>query len=194
MAHAQAQPLEHVEPTGIGAPKLGMWLFLSGEVVLFGGVIMTIVLFRISFPGWKEASEHTNPIIGSVNTFNLLTSSMLVALAHKMSATGNHGPAKLCILGCLAFGILFLALKWAIEWPTEIAHDYTIHSGPFWQLYYTATGLHAVHVLIGLIAFTIILVLYMGKWRPNFTLEATALYWHFVDIVWLFLWPLFYLS
>ena len=95
MAHAQAQPLEYIEPTQTGAPKLGMWLFLSGEVVLFGGVIMTIVLFRVSFPGWREASEHTNPIIGSVNTFNLLTSSMLVALAHKMSATGNRGLAKL---------------------------------------------------------------------------------------------------
>ncbi len=66
--------------------------------------------------------------------------------------------------------------------------------GPFWQLYYGATGLHALHVLLGLFAFTVILILYMGKWRPRHSLEATALYWHFVDIVWLFLCPLFYLS
>ena len=192
MAHAQE--LECVEPTGIAPPKLGMWLFLTGEVVLFGGVIMTIVLFRVSFPGWKDASEHTNTIIGSVNTVNLLTSSMLVALAFKMSSIGNHGLAKLCILGCLAFGVLFLGLKWAVEWPGEVSHGYTIHEGPFWQLYYAATGLHALHVLLGLIALVVILVLYTGSWRPRYTLEATALYWHFVDIVWLFLWPLFYLS
>ena len=196
MAHAQ--DLEHVEPTGIAPPKLGMWLFLCGEIVLFGGVIMTIVLFRISYPDWKYASEHTNTIIGSVNTFNLLTSSFLVALAYKMSSIGNHGRAKLCILGCLAFGVLFLGLKWGVEWPTEISHGYTIHEGPFWQLYYAATGLHAVHVLLGLFVFAAILVMYMGNWRPLHTLrnslELTALYWHFVDIVWLFLWPLFYLS
>ena len=95
MAHAQTHPLEQVEPTGIGPPKLGMWLFLSGEVVLFGGVIMTIVLFRVSYPGWAEESSHTNPIIGAINTFNLLTSSMLVALAHKtVSYTHLTLPTK----------------------------------------------------------------------------------------------------
>ena len=192
MAHAQE--LEYVEPTGIATPKLGMWLFLSGETVLFGGVIMTIVMFRISFPGWDEASEHTNTIVGSVNTFVLLTSSMLVALAHKMTSLEKFGTAKLCILGCILLGILFVALKWGVEWPGEISHGYTVQSGPFWQLYYGATGLHAVHVILGILAFTVILVLYMGNWRPKYSLEATALYWHFVDIVWLFLWPLFYLS
>ncbi len=192
MAHAQE--MEYVEPTGIAAPKLGMWLFLTGEVVLFGGVIMTIVMFRVSFPQWNEESTHTNTIIGSVNTINLLTSSLLVALSFKMSSLGKHGLAKLCILGCIAFGVLFLGLKWGIEWPGEISHGFTIREGPFWQLYYGATGLHALHVLLGLITFTVILILYMGKWRPRHSLEATALYWHFVDIVWLFLWPLFYLS
>ena len=83
MAHAQE--LEYFEPTGIATPKLGMWLFLSGETVLFGGVIMTIAMFRISFPGWDEASEHTNTIVGSVNTFVLLPSRMLVALAHTLT-------------------------------------------------------------------------------------------------------------
>lgn len=192
MAHAQE--LEYIEPTGIPAPKMGMWLFLSGEVVLFGGVIMTIVMFRVSFPGWAASSADTNTIIGSVNTLNLLTSSMLVALSFKMSTLGKHGAAKLCLLGALLLGALFLGLKWGIEWPGEISHHLTLHSGPFWQLYYTATGLHALHVLIGLFAFVVILILYMGSWRPRYTLEATALYWHFVDIVWLFLWPLFYLS
>ena len=121
MAHALAQELEYVEATGIAPPKLGMWLFLSGEVVLFGGVIMTIVMFRVSFPDWKEASEGTNALIASVNTFNLLTSSLLVALAYKMSTLGKHGAAKLLILGCIFFGILFLVLKWSIEWPGEIS-------------------------------------------------------------------------
>ena len=116
MAHLQE--LEYVEPTGIAPPKLGMWLFLTGEVVLFGGVIMTIVMFRVSFPLWAEESEHTNAIIGSVNTLNLLTSSMLVALSFKMSSLGKHGLAKLCILGCLAFGILFLGLKWGRKLET----------------------------------------------------------------------------
>lgn len=191
MEHAQQQQL--APTTGIASPKLGMWLFLSGEIVLFGGVIMSIVMFRLSFPLWEEESTHTNTLIGSLNTFNLLTSSMLVALAHKMAHTGRHGMAKLCLLGTLLFALLFLGLK-AIEWTIEIRHGFTIFEGPFWQFYYAATGLHALHVVVGVIAFAVILIMYMGKWRPGFTLENAALYWHFVDIVWLFLWPLFYLS
>lgn len=190
---AQVQTQELVESTGIPTPKLGMWLFLSGEIVLFGGVIMTIVMFRISFPFWDAESEHTNALIGSINTVNLLTSSMLVALAHKMTRVGNFRLAKLCLLGTILFGILFLGLK-GIEWTGEIQHSFTISRGPFWQFYYGATGFHALHVFLGIIAFTVILVLYMGRWRPRYTLENTALYWHLVDIVWLFLWPLFYLS
>lgn len=118
---------------------------------------------------------------------------MLVAVAFKMSRTGRHGLAKLCLLGTLAFATLFVGLK-AIEWAGEIQHGFTIFEGPFWQFYYGATGRHALHVLVGIIIFSVILILYMGKWRPNYTLENAALYWHFVDIIWLFLWPLFYLS
>jgi len=192
MAHAQEQVF--VEPTGIATPKLGMWIFLCGEVVLFGGVIMAIVMFRLSFPHWKESSEHTNTLIGSLNTFNLLTSSMLVALAHKMTSLRKYNIARACLLGTILLGSLFLVLKWAIEWPGEIRKGYTILEGPFWQFYYVATGLHALHVLIGIIALSVIFILYCTRWRPHYTLENTALYWHFVDIVWLFLWPLFYLS
>ena len=194
MAHAQEQELEFVESTGVATPKLGMWLFLAGEVVLFGGVIMSLVMFRLSFPHWNENAEHTNTLIGSVNTFNLLTSSMLVALAHKMTTLKNYTAARFCLLGTILLGSLFLALKWAVEWPAEIRHGFTILKGPFWQFYYGATGLHALHVLVGVIALSTILVLYMTRWRPHYTLENAALYWHFVDIVWLFLWPLFYLS
>ena len=194
MAHAQVQEQEFVESTGVATPKLGMWLFLAGEVVLFGGVIMSLVMFRLSFPHWNEEQEHTNTIIGSVNTFNLLTSSMLVALAHKMTTLRRYTAARFCLLGTILLGSLFLALKWAVEWPTEIRHGFTILKGPFWQFYYGATGLHALHVLVGVIALSTILVLYMTRWRPHYTLENAALYWHFVDIVWLFLWPLFYLS
>ena len=194
MAHAQEQELEFVESTGVATPKLGMWLFLAGEVVLFGGVIMSLVMFRLSFPHWNEEQEHTNTIIGSVNTINLLTSSMLVALAHKMTTLKNYTAARFCLLGTILLGCLFLGLKWAVEWPTEIRNGFTIHKGPFWQFYYGATGLHALHVLVGVIALSTILVLYMTRWRPHYTLENAALYWHFVDIVWLFLWPLFYLS
>ena len=171
---AQVQSQELVESTGIATPKLGMWLFLSGEVVLFGGVIMSIVLFRISFPFWNQESDHTNTVIGSINTVNLLTSSMLVALAHKTTSLGKYGLARLCILGTILFGVLFLGLK-AIEWTGEIQHGFTIFRGPFWQFYYGATGLHALHVLLGIIAFIVILVLYMGRWRPHYTLENTAL-------------------
>ncbi|MFQ6028206.1 MAG: heme-copper oxidase subunit III [Dehalococcoidia bacterium] len=191
MAHAQ-QP-ELVETTGIPSPKLGMWLFLSGEIVLFGGVIMSIVMFRLSFSGWAEESTHTNTIIGTWNTFNLLTSSMLVAIAYKMSRLGRRGMAMACLGGTLAFALLFTILK-AIEWSIEIHEGFTIFAGPFWQFYYGATGLHALHVLVGVVLFSVILVLYGGRWRPNYTVENAALYWHFVDIVWLFLWPLFYLS
>ena len=194
MAHVQEQELEFVESTGVATPKLGMWLFLAGEVVLFGGVIMSLVMFRLSFPHWNEEQEHTNTIIGSVNTINLLTSSMLVALAHKMTTLRKYTAARFCLLGTILLGSLFLGLKWAVEWPAEIRHGFTVTKGPFWQFYYGATGLHALHVLVGVIALSTILVLYMTRWRPHYTLENAALYWHFVDIVWLFLWPLFYLS
>ncbi len=191
MAHAHPQTL--TETTNIPTPKLGMWMFLSGEIVLFGGVLMSIVMFRISFPHWAEESTHTNAYIGAINTLNLLTSSMLVAMAHKMAVLGRDGMARACLGGTLFFATLFLGLK-AIEWTIEIQHGFTVTAGPFWQFYYGATGLHALHVIVGVIVFATIFILYLGKWRPNYTLENAALYWHFVDIVWLFLWPLFYLS
>jgi heme/copper-type cytochrome/quinol oxidase subunit 3 len=181
---------------GIPSSKLGMWVFLSGEVLIFGGLIITCVLFRLSYPQWHEFSGETNALTGSINTFVLITGSFTIVLAHKMVDQGNLKSAYLYIFLTIISGLLFLAIK-AIEYAGEIEHGYNFHSGPFWAFYYGLTGFHAVHVFTGTVINTVVLILISRRKKPGnprSLVENAGLFWHFVDIVWVFLLPLFYLS
>ena len=180
------------ETAGMPTGRLGVWWLIISEIVIFGGLLASYIMHRIGHPEWAEYASHTNTVAGGVNTFVLLTSSLSAVLAHK-AATEGKGPkaAKLLGLTCLG-GLTFLCIK-AFEWSHEIHQGYTITANAFWSFYYTAAGLHAAHVIAGMVAMAIV----ANQARRNMELqrvELVGLYWHFVDIVWIFLFPLLYIA
>jgi heme/copper-type cytochrome/quinol oxidase subunit 3 len=181
---------------GISSAKLGMWVFLAGEILIFSGFIITCILFRLTYPEWYTFAAKANTLIGAINTFVLLTGSLTIALAFKYAIKGDIKTTSLLILVTIISGLIFLGLK-AIEYTGEIHHGYTPLSGPFWAFYFSLTGFHAFHVLTGTVINTVVLVLIRTRKKissPPNMVENAGLFWHFVDIVWLFLFPLFYLS
>jgi cytochrome c oxidase subunit 3 len=198
----QFDDLEQQEQT----VTLGMWTFLSTEVLFFGGLILSYTVYRITYPGaWAAGSLHTNLLLGTLNTAVLLTSSLTVALALGAAKLGNNKIAFRYLTATLFLGLVFLGLK-GLEYSQHIHEglwpgpnydpDLPAKTQLFFYHYWVMTGLHAIHVIIGL---GVVSVMMLFCARDRFTpanhnaLEVTGLYWHFVDIVWVFLYPLFYL-
>ncbi|MFQ5876341.1 MAG: heme-copper oxidase subunit III [Acidobacteriota bacterium] len=183
--------------TGLPIGKMGMWWFLSSEVMVFGGLIGIYVLFRMASAGaWAEMARHVSTGIATLNTMILLTSSLTMVLAFAAIGDEDRRKTRIHLALTVFLGLAFLGVK-ALEYATEIAHGFTPLSGNFWSFYYTMTGLHALHVLAGVIANSALLVSAVrGTLWPatRQRVEYCGLYWHFVDIVWIFLFPLLYLS
>jgi len=181
--------------TGIPTGKIGVWWFLASEITVFGGLIASYIVVRLGSSGWSEAAAHLNFSLGLANTFVLLTSSLTMVLA--FAAVEDKDPKRLgTYLGLtVLLGLAFLIIK-AFEYTGEIAAGFTPAAGIFWSFYYGMTGLHALHVLAGVITNVILSIAAIGKvLRPNeHRVELAGLYWHFVDIVWIFLFPLLYLT
>ena len=176
---------------GIPAGKVGVWWFLASEIMLFGGLIASYIVFRLGGSGWHEASAHVSVTLGAVNTLILLTSSLTVVQAFAAAERGNAPALRLFLGLTILGGLAFLGFK-AIEYTTEIRAGFTPGAGIFWSFYYTMTGLHALHVLGGIVVNA---VLFLGsRIRTPWRVELAGLYWHFVDIVWIFLFPLLYLA
>ena len=186
---------ETLTATGIPTGKIGVWWFLASEITVFGGFIASYVVVRLGSSGWSEAASHLNFTLALINTFVLLTSSLTMVLA--FAAVEERAPKRLRTFLCLTIllGLIFLGLK-AFEYAGEIREGFTPGSGIFWSFYYGMTGLHALHVLAGIVVNSILLVEAVGDiLRPNeHRVELAGLYWHFVDIVWIFLFPLLYLT
>ncbi len=177
---------------GLPTGRLALWWVLASEIVIFGGLLATYVMHRIGHPHWGDQAAHTNVWIGAFNTFVLLTSSLSAVLAHKAAEEGNGVKAcKLLLLTC-GGGLVFLIVKSA-EWTMEITHGYTLTSNLFWSFYYTAAGLHAAHVVAGGIAMFIVAI-GAARGKNLHRVELVGIYWHFVDIVWIFLFPLLYIA
>ncbi len=177
---------------GIPTGRLAIWWVLASEIVIFGGLLASYIMHRIGHPEWADQAIHTNVWLGGTNTFVLLTSSLTAVLGHKAAAQGD-GPkaAKMLYFTCIG-ALTFLIIK-GFEWNYEISHGYTITSNLFWSFYYTAAGLHALHVIAG----AIIMLIVAETAKRNLELhrvELIGLYWHFVDIVWIFLFPLLYIA
>lgn len=191
------------------ADKLGMWIFLATEVLFFGGLFLSYTVYRYLFPSvFAAASRHTEVILGGANTAILLFSSTLMALAVRAAQLTRRKPLIWFLLGTAFFGIVFMVVK-----GFEYHKDFVDHLVPgtafqwheanpqaaeiFFWLYFATTGLHAIHVTIGIV---LMLVLALLAWRGTFQngnympVEIAGLYWHFVDIVWVFLFPLLYLA
>jgi cytochrome c oxidase subunit III len=192
------------------AARLGMWIFLASEILLFAGLFALFVTYRTIHPeGFAEGVRANTKVFGSVNTGVLLVSSYLVATAVHRVREGKLAAAKLLVVATIALGGIFLAIKF-----TEYGHHFHegIYPGAqgsffrahprsglpiFWTLYYFMTGLHAVHVTVGMVLLsTTLLGMRAGKITPRAPqrIEVAAIYWHLVDLVWIFLWPLFYLA
>jgi cytochrome c oxidase subunit 3 len=187
--------------------KLGMWLFLFTEILLFGGLFMLYSAYRARYPlEFHEGGQHLNIVIGVANTLILLTSSLTMALSIAAIQKNARKASILCLMSTIFLGAVFLVNK-AIEWSSEIQKGLYPNSPIlseraqgdqiFFGLYYSMTGLHGLHVLAGIILMSIMLVLVMKQKisRSNFNkLENAGLYWHLVDVIWIFLLPLFYLA
>jgi cytochrome c oxidase subunit III len=190
------------------AGTLGMWVFLVTEVLFFGGLFMTYIVYRSWYPGAFAAASHELDItLGTINTAVLITSSLTMALAVHASQTGERRLLLIFLLITMALGVTFLGIK-----GVEYYHKFTEHHVPgpafqfekeyfrhaqlFFSLYFVMTGLHALHMIIGLGIMTWML---WWSWRGVISaeyyspIEISGLYLHFVDIVWIFLFPLLYL-
>lgn len=187
--------------------KTGMWLFLFTELLLFSGLILIYIVFRNNYTHeFHEAASHLNVTIGVVNTIILITSSLTMALSlAKMQRGLIHSSSDLLWI-TIGLGMVFLMNKF-VEWYEKIQHGYFpgtdyFQSLPygeslFYSLYYSVTGLHALHIIIGIIIMAFLLKqIGDGRITPDnyVKLENSALYWHLVDIIWIVLLPLFYLT
>lgn len=178
--------------TGIPTGRLAIWWIVASEVVIFGGLLGAYVMHRLGHPEWADAAVHTKTWVGALNTFVLLTSSFTAVLAHQAAEKGDGKTAAKFL--CLTIGgaATFVLIK-SIEWTSEILAGYTITSNMFWSFYYTAAGLHALHVIAGAIIMGVIAAdAYRGRELQR--VELIGIYWHFVDVVWIFLFPLLYIA
>ena len=204
-----SRPAAHSHPVhkDYQGAKLGMWIFLFTELLLFGGLFILYSSYRAIYPhDFHAGGQHLNAAIGVINTVVLLTSSLTVAVAISALQKGNRRLTLQCLGATIVLGILFLANKY-IEWSEEIRRG-IYPNGPelerlpngekiFYGLYYAMTGLHGLHVLAGVAVLAVMLAF---VWRNTVTatdyvkLENAGLYWHLVDVIWIFLLPMLYLA
>ncbi|MDQ3069865.1 MAG: cytochrome c oxidase subunit 3 family protein [Acidobacteriota bacterium] len=190
------------------ASTLGMWIFLVTEVMFFGGMFLCYILFRYWNPeGFAGGSHHLDLKWGFINTLVLIVSSLTMALAVRSAQLGNRKGQIVNLILTMILGTAFLGIK-AIEYAAKF-RDHVVpgthfewhEADPtgaqqFFSIYFAMTGLHALHMIVGLGIMTVILIM---AWRGRFNetyytpVEVSGLYWHFVDIVWIFLFPLLYL-
>jgi cytochrome c oxidase subunit 3 len=191
------------------AASLGMWIFLATEVMFFGGLFAGYTIYRnLYLPGFEAGSHMLNVTIGATNTAVLICSSLTMALAVRAAQMGKRKALVTFLILTIALGLAFVIIKLTLEWR----HDYLEGFAPglnftftganarsvelFFCFYFIMTGVHALHMVIGVGVLGVLLVLaWKGHYGPDHfnAVETAGLYWHFVDIVWIFLFPLLYL-
>jgi cytochrome c oxidase subunit III len=203
LAHQFDDPEQQVE-----ASTLGMWAFLATEILFFGGLFVAYIVYRLAYPqAFAAASHHLDIVLGTVNTGVLIGSSLTMVLAVYSAQWGSRRGQIIFLAATLLLGMIFLGIK-GLEYEHKF-HEHLVpgtdfrfkeadprHAAIFFSLYFGMTGLHAFHMVIGAG-----LLIWMGlrAWRGEFSavyytpVEMVGLYWHFVDIVWIFLFPLLYL-
>jgi cytochrome c oxidase subunit 3 len=213
-SHGHAAPNPNLQPhfetleQQKEASTLGMWIFIIPEVMFFGGLLAAYMLYRVWYPeAWSEGSAELDIRLGGLNTVVLIGSSLTMAMAVRSAQTGKQKALINYLVATMLLGLVFLVVK-----GFEYEHKWALHHVPglnyiqepdqapqvaiFLSLYFALTGLHALHMVIG---FGIMAVILWMAWRKRFTpewytpVEMAGLYWHFVDIVWIFLFPLLYL-
>jgi cytochrome c oxidase subunit 3 len=212
--HAQVETLALREQFDTAAQQkdastLGMWIFLITEIMFFGGMFLAYTIYRDTyFQVFAQASSSLNAVIGAVNTAVLLCSSFTMVLAVRAAQLGKRDMLVICLILTLLLGIVFLGVK-AYEWNEKFQEHHVPgptfhlegtgeqgHAQLFFSLYFAMTGLHALHMVIGCgILGWLVLASLKGKFTPDYMtpVDIAGLYWHFVDIIWIFLFPLLYL-
>jgi cytochrome c oxidase subunit 3 len=211
-AQARAHLADHFEDFGkqAHAARLGMWTFLTSELMLFAALFALYGAYRAEYREvFLRAAEHSKLILGTINTYILIAGSFLVAMSVRATRHGKPRTAAALLAAAALAGVAFLAIK-AFEYRAHFAEGlgpgnaYTSTALPergaivFFTLYYLMTGLHALHVLGGAVILGWLAVRsWQGVYGPapheHIPVELGGMYWHLVDIVWLFLWPMFYL-
>jgi cytochrome c oxidase subunit III len=184
--------------TGLVNGKLGIWLFLASEVMLFGALFSAYVLLRVGSIDWLHHGQHDLSVpVGFFNTLVLITSSITVVLAWASLKMGNFSRYKLFMGLTILLGFVFLIVK-SFEYGGKFAHGIFPANHTFYAIYFTITGLHALHVIAGMSVNIYLWGPGSKMWRTEperFTnrVEISGLFWHFVDLVWIFLFPILYL-
>ncbi len=183
-------------PVPLAHHKFGMWLFLASEVMFFTGLLGTYLVLRLSDPeGFSEQAHHLDWRPAAVNTMVLIFSSLTMALSIHYAQIRDAGKTKLMLAITFACGLAFMAIK-AYEYNGKFSHGIYPETHIFFASYFTLTGIHGLHVVGGMVPIFIMLIKVSSSpdvTRQAGTLECLGLYWHFVDLVWIFLFPLFYL-
>ena len=177
---------------GLPTGKLAVWWVVVSEIVIFGGLLSSYIMYRLAHDAFAAQAAHTNMWIGAFNTLVLLSSSLTAVLAHQAAEAGDGKTAARRLWFTIGGAATFLIVK-GFEWTGEITHGFTITSSTFWSFYYTAAGLHALHVLAGGIIMAFVAVA-AAKNMELHRVELIGIYWHFVDVVWIFLFPLLYIA
>ena len=199
------------------ASILAMWVFLVTEIMFFGGLFMAYLVYRTLYPqSWLDGSATLNVPLGALNTFVLICSSLTMVMSVRSAQVGSRRGQIVWLIGTILFGTTFLVVKY-FEYSSKFEHNlvpgphfstaYMVeHLGRtgvdpystqlFFSLYFIMTGIHAAHMVVGIGLMTVILIMaWRGRFTPDYygPIEVSGLYWHFVDIVWIFLFPLLYL-
>jgi heme/copper-type cytochrome/quinol oxidase subunit 3 len=183
--------------TGLTNPKLGIWLFLASEVMLFGSLFSSYALLRSGAPAWPDQSAVLSVPLATLNTLILISSSVTMVLAWVQLKAGSVARYRVFMALTLLLGAGFIAVK-AVEYADKLSHGLVPATNNFLGLYFAMTGLHALHVAGGMVVNAYLLGPGLRMWRAEparFTnrVEVAGIYWHFVDVVWIFLFPVLYL-
>jgi cytochrome c oxidase subunit III len=192
-----APPSGHTDPrVAFEAAKLGLWTFLATEVLLFGALFAAYTVFRVKYPALFQ-TEHLklNRVLGTLNTVVLITSSLAVVLGVDAIRRGKARLLEKYFGVTVLLGGIFLCVKY-IEWTEEFHRGLYPGTNIFFSLYFMMTGLHGIHVILGMGVLTYVVVLSRrGRFTGSYytPVELSGLYWHFIDLVWIYLLPLLYL-
>lgn len=193
--------IKHIEDphpvTGLTNSKLAMWLFLATEVMLFGGLFSAYILLRVADPTWPHGSEYLSIPLATLNTMVLIISSVTMVMSWAALAMKSLPKFKVYMTLTILLSLVFLVVKY-FEYSSKFEHGYFPSTNNFFGIYFTLTGLHGVHIIGGILVNAYFLLTANKAWREHpkmFTgrIEAAGLYWHFVDLVWIFLFPALYL-
>ncbi len=189
--------VHHIDPAvEYGAAKFGMWLFLATELLLFGGLFAAYTIFRAKYPTlFAEQHHELNKTLGAINTVILIFSSLTMAMGVSSIKRGKRKLLTIFLALTIICGIIFGVNKY-FEYSAKFDHHIYPSTSIFFALYFMMTGLHMLHVIAGLGVLVVVLVLNVkGKFseRYNTPVEVGGLYWHLVDLIWIYLFPLLYL-